>query len=176
MGHTNRKKTCSCIQQEARLYMCVCVCIFMSVYLAAMSRNHPDVSRDPVSSLHFNQISGHHFLSIDLYLLTLADHQRLLHGDISVGQKKTHTRIQDTIETHSKNMGSYSRKQRAFPSCHVKETEEFIKFNAIEITQHSYLQKENGNHQLCHLLLQYRVFTLHLIGKCVQNVTLHGCL
>lgn len=60
-------------------YMYVCVC----VYLAAMSRNHPDVSRDPVSSLHFNQISSHYFLSIDLYLLTLTDHQRLLHGDIS---------------------------------------------------------------------------------------------
>lgn len=57
-------------------------CMFLgkcgTAYLAAMSRNHPDVGRDPVSSLHFNQISGHDFLGVDLYLLTLTDHQGLL--------------------------------------------------------------------------------------------------
>lgn len=46
-----------------------CVC----VYLAAMSRNHTDVSRNSVSSFYFNQISSHHFFSVDLDLFTFPD-------------------------------------------------------------------------------------------------------
>lgn len=55
------------------------MCRLLVVHLAAVSRNHPDVSRNPVSTLYFNQISGHHFFSVDLHLLTLPDHQGLLH-------------------------------------------------------------------------------------------------
>lgn len=61
-------------QQKKRFYMCILV----FVYLAAMSRNHPDVSRNPVSTLYFNQISSHHFFCVNLHLLTLTDHQSLL--------------------------------------------------------------------------------------------------
>lgn len=60
------------------------MCKLMFVHLAAMSRNHPDVSRNPVSTLYFNQISSHHFFCINLHLLTLTDHQSLLHRVIRV--------------------------------------------------------------------------------------------
>lgn len=64
------------------------MCRFLFVHLAAVSRNHPDVSGDPVSTLYFNQISGHHFFSVNLHLLTLTDHQGLLHRVMGVSGRK----------------------------------------------------------------------------------------
>ena len=58
--------------------LCVRVCDW---YLAAMSRDDSEVSRDPVSSLHLHQVSCHHLLSVDRHLLALTDHQRLLQGE-----------------------------------------------------------------------------------------------
>lgn len=139
--------------------------MFVCVYLAAMSRDNPDVSRDPVSSLHFNQISGHHFFSVDLYLLTLTDHQCLLRGDMGNGWK-THAQ---------RKMVSCSREAKSFsiPSCennHLTEhmvCKEFMKWiwNQNTHRMHDYLQAESGNHQLCHLLWQYAVFTHDISGE-----------
>ena len=47
-------------------------------HLAAVSRDDPQVSGDPVSTLHLHQISNHHFLGIDVLLLAIADDQGLL--------------------------------------------------------------------------------------------------
>lgn len=49
-----------------------------SINLAAVSRDYPEVSWDPVATLHLHQIPDHHFLGIDAFLLSVADHQSLL--------------------------------------------------------------------------------------------------
>lgn len=43
-----------------------------------MGRDDSQICRDPVTTLHLHQISNHHFLSIDVLLLTVADNQGLL--------------------------------------------------------------------------------------------------
>lgn len=50
-------------------------------HLASLCRDKPDVSRDPVSTLHFYQISQYHILYIDLYLLSPSNYQSLLRED-----------------------------------------------------------------------------------------------
>lgn len=47
-------------------------------YLASAGGDHSKVSWDAVSPFDLHQISLHHKLSIDLHLLPLPDHQRLL--------------------------------------------------------------------------------------------------
>ena len=48
------------------------------IHLAAMSGDNTQVSRDSVSTFHFNQISSHHLLSIDAHLLAITYNQGLL--------------------------------------------------------------------------------------------------
>ena len=89
---------CVCMFMCVCVYLCVfvCVCVCVCVYLAAVSRDDPDVGRDPVSPLHFDQVSSHHLLSVDLHLLSLPDHQRLLqtHSGRHAMMKHTHTHMQ----------------------------------------------------------------------------------
>lgn len=49
--------------------------------LAAMSRDDPEVGRDPVATLHLHQVTHHHLLSVDALLFAVADNQGLLHSE-----------------------------------------------------------------------------------------------
>lgn len=54
------------------------MCVF---YLAALSGDDTNVSRDSVSSFDLNQIPHHELVSIDLVLLAITDHHGLLRRD-----------------------------------------------------------------------------------------------
>lgn len=47
-------------------------------YLAAVGRDDPEVSRDPIPALHFDQVPNNHLLRVDAHFLAVADHQGLL--------------------------------------------------------------------------------------------------
>lgn len=48
------------------------------IYLAAMTSDDANVSRDSVSSFDLHQISNHQFIGIDLVFLAVTDHNGLL--------------------------------------------------------------------------------------------------
>lgn len=47
-------------------------------HLAAVGRNDPQISGDPVAAFHLHKIADHHVLSVDVLLLAVADNQSLL--------------------------------------------------------------------------------------------------
>lgn len=51
------------------------VCV---TYLAALTSDDADVSRDSVSSFDFHQVSNHQFVGVDLVFLAIPDHNGLL--------------------------------------------------------------------------------------------------
>ena len=52
-----------------------CVCV---TYLAALTSDDADVSRDSVSPFDFHQVSHHQFIGVDLIFLAIPDHNGLL--------------------------------------------------------------------------------------------------
>lgn len=57
-------------------------------HLAAVSRDDPEVSGDPVAALHLHQVTHHHLLCVDALLLAIADHKGLLCSEPQ--KRKTH--------------------------------------------------------------------------------------
>ena len=47
-------------------------------YLAALTSDDADVSRDSVSPFDFHQVSHHQFVGVDLVFLAIPDHNGLL--------------------------------------------------------------------------------------------------
>ena len=65
-------------QKRANNIECTDEINLAQIHLAAMSGDNTQVSRDSVSTFHFNQISSHHLLSIDAHLLAITYNQGLL--------------------------------------------------------------------------------------------------
>lgn len=53
----------------------VCIC---AIYLASLTRNDTNVSRDSVASFNFHQIPDDQLVGVDLVFLAVTDHDRLL--------------------------------------------------------------------------------------------------
>lgn len=80
-------------------------------YLASAGGDHSKVSWDAVSPFDLHQISLHHKLSIDLHLLPLPDHQRLL----AWRKKKRQTRRERECEGARESLGTergFSQRKR----------------------------------------------------------------
>lgn len=59
------------------------------IYLASLTRDDTNISRDSVSSFNFHQVAHYQFIGIDLVFLAITDHNGLLFGS-EVGTDKYH--------------------------------------------------------------------------------------
>lgn len=74
-------------------------------YLASAGGDHSKVSWGAVSPFDLHQISLHHKLSIDLHLLPLPDHQRLL----AWAKRKREVRRERGLEEEAREFGNRER-------------------------------------------------------------------